>query len=1069
MAARRKLMGLILVLIALLVENVLPFNPLKASSDQVNFSIVDVTVRSSSGSPKVYPGSRRASLRIEAIYLNDMVATLITGRLKTVEGIDFSAGSSSSTQARSLNGSIALRVEKGEHLTFDYYLDISKSLNPGNYNLILNITYRLENSTTIFSEEHNVSITIFNYPEIQLRIIDAYLSPVSCPGAVSTNLYILMENAGESNIDSADFEVTLPASFTVREPKARAGAISSSGRFTITFSGISVPQNAIVGTYYAVVYVDATMRTEDNVDYHASTNIRVYFEITNPPKEDPIVISAVSVLYQGSPAPLLPSANGATIRIVLVNRLPETVGSMIVTPMPPSGVTMRAISGTYTNGMTPGGSCFIDMTVNIDPNVQIGKLVIPISISYVRIVSGASYISEQDLSILVSVESYHSYVPELSLVSAFWGSPNPIPVYAGSQYVPLTLRFINDGRYDIVGGVVRVDSEFLRPIKNSEALAARLTPGSYSSITLYFDIGVEAGNIPLNITANYVFDDFGVHLNFTRKFKVYLPVEIYSALDSNLMVISSGWQNNYNVFPRTENATFQVTLTNRAPFSVGGIILSLSLPENMSSRGDKIAKAYIEGPVRSLSTFTASFMISVAEILPGKYNATLTADFILLSGGAGIRCVEKFVLTLSINDDSQAVEFVSSKWYEGSVGPNTYGTHLLISLRNNYVDSMRGAVLELSLPDGMLNALDNTSHIKVSPLSAGFPGITQPLQTQDLSALISTYLESLQVSQTQTFSRGDTLTFIANIHVLNVSLGFHNLDGSLSYIDQWGTRRSVKVVIPVAVLGRTEYIEVSMNGSLSVKSRFTNISLKIRNVGSSPLYDVYLIISPYQSMPILIASPTITRLSVIGANETVAIPITLAYNPLGFMSQIGGTTLITHGPVPMMISVVYRDSSGAFKSFNNTITVVIEPFIDLAVKDVSAIGKTSQSTVTGTIVNLGSATAYRVNVIFRIENASKSVLIGDIAPGDELAFRIDLPRFETSGTLRIEYFNIFDELNFRELPVNIEMLPEIPVTPPAKEGLGFEEWIVIGAVIVFLSFAAILIYKVLRARSSSGA
>ncbi|MEM2568464.1 MAG: hypothetical protein QXT67_00770 [Candidatus Bathyarchaeia archaeon] len=1065
MVDRRRLFSLILILTILLIELPL-FIMNNALCNQKNFSVVGVVARSSSGSQKIYPGSRRVSLRIEAAYLGNETARSVTGHLKMVNGIDFSAGSGPSAPARSLNGSVILKVEAGDHVTFDYYLDISETFQPKTYTLTLNITYRLELNPTLLSEAHNISITISSYPNIELRVIDAYLSPASSPGSVNTNLYVLMENIGESSISSADLEViSLPNGFTISNSRTRIGAVNVNERFTVVFPGLSVPVDARVGLYDAEIHVDATMRTEDNVVYDDTAVIEVPFYVTGPPKEEPIIISSIAVLYQGSPAPLLPSANGINIRVTLINRLPDAVSGMIITPTPPNGIIVRALSGIYVSGMAPGGSCFIDINVDVNPDIEIGKILIPLNITYVRIVSGVSYIGEQSLIVSVVVESYHSYVPELRLATAYWGSPNPTPVYNGSQYVPLTLRFINDGRYDIIGCTIRAVSSLLRPIKNSEVLAARLTPGSYSSVTLYFDVNASAKEIPLNILAKYTFEEFGTSLNVTRDFEVYLPVESYSAMASNLMVVDSGWQNNYNVFPRTENATYQVTLTNRSPFSVGGILLTLYLPENFSSSRGRSASAYIEGPIRSLGTFTSSFMVSVGDVQPGKYNATLTADFILLSGGPGIRCIEEFNLTLGVNDDSQAVEYISARWYEGSVGPNTYGAHLIISIRNNYVDSMRGVVLELNLPEGMLNALDNTSYVRVSPLSASIPGVEGPAQIRDLSALINAYLSASQVSPVQAYSRGDLLTFIANINILNVSIGIHDVDGMLSYIDQWGTRRTVKVVVSVPILGGTKYINISTEGSISVRSRFTNISLAIRNVGSSPIYDVYLIVSPHQSMPILIASPTVTYIGVISADETIRVPVTLAYNPIGFMSQIGGTTVMTYGPVPLMISMVYRDASGSLKSFNNTLTVVVEPFIDLLIKDVSAIGRTS-STVSGIIANYGSATAYRVRAVFQVGGTTGSALVGDIAPGDEVIFKVEVPDYDETGILRIEYYNIFDELMVREMQVSIVEQPiETPTTPTPKEGIGLEMWIVIVAVIAFLSFAAFLIYRALRARS----
>ncbi|MEM2527765.1 MAG: hypothetical protein QW825_05825, partial [Candidatus Bathyarchaeia archaeon] len=178
MVKGRRLLSLILILTIFSIELPLPIME-SALCDQKNFSIVGVVVRSSSGSQKIYPGSRRVSLRIEAAYLGNETAMSVTGHLKTVNGVDFSAGSGPSAPARSLNGSIALKVEMGDHITFDYYLDISETIRPKTYTLTLNITYRLELNPTLFSEVHNVSITVSRYPSIELRIIDAYLSPAS--------------------------------------------------------------------------------------------------------------------------------------------------------------------------------------------------------------------------------------------------------------------------------------------------------------------------------------------------------------------------------------------------------------------------------------------------------------------------------------------------------------------------------------------------------------------------------------------------------------------------------------------------------------------------------------------------------------------------------------------------------------------------------------------------------------------------------------------------------------------------------------------------------------------------
>ncbi len=1048
-----------MILAELLVLTVFSFR-IDTYCQQEMFSIIGVNVKSSSGSSNIYPGSSRVSLKIEAIYIGDIKAESIVGHLKTVPGIDFSIGSGSLAPAKLLNGSIAYEVNTGDYVTFEYSLDISKSLPPGVYYLTLNITYRYGPSLSY--EEHIIDVSVSDYPSILLRVVDSYLSPAAYPGSSDTNLYILLENIGDSTINSANFNLSPPKGFTVKNPKASVGLVNKGERFTLTFSGISIPIGASIGVYTAEVYVDASMRTDDGVTYNTAATLNVQFSVTNPPREDPIVISYVSVMYRGEEAPLLPSARGVTIRIGLMNRLSDVIGAMSIIPVFPDGMEVRSISGTYANGIGAGGSSFVDVTIDVDSTVKPGQYDCWLSISYIKIVSGASFISYQNVRFQVVVESFHSYIPELAISSAYWGSPNPNPVYENSRYTPLTLSFINNGRYDIVGGFINVSSKYLRPVKSSETLPTRLMPGSSTSITLYFDVNTSTEVIPIEISANYIFDEFGTHIEVFRRFTINLPVEKYPALSSRLLIVDSGWQNNYSVFPKTDNATYQVTIANRTPFSIGGVSLLLKLPKGMTSNGRGEADAYVEGPVRSLSTFTASFTISIGEVQPGRYNAILIADFMVLSGGPGVRYVEEHNLTINVCDDTRAVEFIGSRWYEGAVGPNTYGVHLLISIRNNYVDNMRGAILELILPSGFSNSHDNSSYIKITPVTGGTTKLIQQMQIP-ISAL-EELLSAYQTGAPQTFSRGDILTFVATLNVLDLDVGQYNAEGKLSYIDQWGTRRTVNAEIPITILGRTEYVGIYMNGSLSVRKRFTDALLTVVNFGSSPMYEVYIMVSPYRGVTTLIPSPSVVYVKNISPNERREIPITLAYNPLGSITQLEGSTMITYGPVPLMISVIYKDASGMLKSFNNTVTIIVEPFIDLRIRDIKATGTKTSSTISGTIVNYGSATAYRVEVSLEVNNVVRSTLIGDIDPGSEVAFRVDVPGYNETGVLRISYYNVFNELSCSEMVVNI-VLREEAVVPVQKERVGVETWIIVGAVAVFLTVSAFLIYRFLKTHS----
>jgi len=1047
-------MTLVLQFASLFIQN------MAFGDSPTDFAIRNVNVRSSADTAYVYPGSKRVDLKVEAAYQNSTAnATKVVGWLKTIEGIGFSSGSGACSPARLLNGSVAEEISIGTVVTFEYLLDVSDSANNGTYELALNITYVKEGIMT-FEVHQQITITISPYPPVSLRVVDAYFSPAAYPGSVDTNLYVVLENNGSNTINSANFNVTLPDGFAVKNPRASTGLVNKGDRFTLTFTGVSIPVNALVGAYSATLYADCSARTEDGVAYSNATSLNVPVMVENPPPEQPIMVASVNTLFNGAAAPLLPSARGAVLRVYLINRLPDTISAVAVNATLPNGMLVRGVSGTYINGMAPGGTCFVDLTVDVDSQMDLGEKVGKLNITYLRIVSGASFLMNQTVYFPINVESAHSYISEVIFVEAYWGYPDPTPVYSTSRYIPLTIRLANYGRYSVWSVVVNASSQHLVPIKDSEACATTVASGGSCTAVLYFDINTTAPTVPVKVFANYIFTEFGTHINVVRNFTASLPVESYPASESLLSVVSAGWQNNVNVFPKTSNATYQVTLANRAPYSISGVNLKLRLPAGITSKGQNEATAYFEGPVRSLATFTASFTVTVGAIQPGSYKANLTADCILLSGGPGVRRMENFSVQIGVNDDGSALELLDSRWYEGSVGPNTYGAHLIILVRNVYVDGLHGAVLELNLPKSIFNSADNSSHVKATPLSVSAQ-LPQALQTQNLAEILNAFLNAQQASPTQVYSRGDVLTFMASLNILDVEVGTCTLDGRISYIDTWGYKREIPLAIPVAILGKVDYIEISMDSSLRVRSRYVNTSLTLVNRGSSPIYDAYVVVSPYQGTPILIASPAVNHVEKISPGENCQLPLTLAYNPLGFYSQTGATS-ITYGPVPLMVSIIYRDASGYSRTFNNSITVIVEPFIELVISNIRATGTSASSTVTGIIVNYGSSTARCVEAELKIGDTVQSSFIGDIDPGSEIAFRVDIDKYNGTALLTIKYLNVFNEQETKETSVSITLQEETAPPPTQTEQGPIERWIIVAGVIVFLAAATLMIYRMMK-------
>ncbi|WP_205006346.1 hypothetical protein, partial [Escherichia coli] len=98
------------------------------------------------------------------------------------------------------------------------------------------------------------------------------------------------------------------------------------------------------------------------------------------------------------------------------NRLPDTISTMIVNATLPENITVRGISGTYINGMAPGGTCFVDLMIDVDHKMEVGRHNCTLSITYLRIVSGSSFIMNQTLQFQINVESRHSIIDDSSAV-----------------------------------------------------------------------------------------------------------------------------------------------------------------------------------------------------------------------------------------------------------------------------------------------------------------------------------------------------------------------------------------------------------------------------------------------------------------------------------------------------------------------------------------------------------------------------------------------------------------------------------------------------------------------------
>jgi len=97
----------------------------------------------------------------------------------------------------------------------------------------------------------------------------------------------------------------------------------------------------------------------------------------------------------------------------------------------------------------------------------------------------------------------------------------------------------------------------------------------------------------------------------------------------------------------------------------------------------------------------------------------------------------------------------------------------------------------------------------------------------------------------------------------------------------------------------------------------------------------------------------------------------------------------------------------------------------------------------------------------------QSSFIGDIDPGSEVAFRVDINKYNNSALLTVRYYNVFNEKDSKEVNVSITLQEEAAPPPTQAEEWPIERWVIVAGVIVFLAISTVMIYKMMKKSKSS--
>jgi hypothetical protein len=975
------------------------------------------------------------------------------------------------------SGNRSTTITAGGVYSYGQYFDVEiggidiVATESGNYPVVVKVEGLATVSGSYWFTQYFTLLLHINNPALNVTVIDFgwQSNPVGMDSS-GAEMYITLQSLSVDTIRTTVVELHLLNARFLNGLNTSVQVLTSPIGYgeigTVRFSEVELSNK----TLYARVMIFAVLSLGRGAYYRAVAEYNLV--LSSVESLEVFRVASLHTSVGGVYAPLLPSARGVSIVIGFANAKSVQVAWVIAEAAASKELKVNDISGTCANGVVAGGVCTVVLNVDVSPDASAGVAEVVVNLTY-SVRSGATIsLFRESHRVGIPIADYKYYRPTIVLASAYWGAQTPYRALVGQRNVAFTLTLTNMGYYPIEAVVVRagVLKGSAIMVKNSDVCSAYLAPGASCSVTLYVDLGPvdRGGMIVFSVAVEYMFTQFSTAISDAKQFTIYLPVE-EPATGKGLELVDASWSNNWPVYPNTENATLVITLVNRWPYRVSGMDVELLLPQGFSTKWGSVAKAYVAGPVNSLQQIAVPLQLSVGDIKPGRYTAKLLVRYVVESGTPDTFTEEELNISLVVNDLSSSVEVVNVYWVLRSPQPPEYGALLTVVVRNNYNPAMKGVVMDVELPPGIVSADTNTSSARV-PATA--TNILQQIQVARISPSQLSQLLSLlltQQAQVQTgFSYGDLMYFYLKLNIITNKTGVFTVNAIINFVDQWNNVRKVPLNLEVSILGSARIIDVAAPTSITIRRGVANVSIGLINKGSAPLYNVYIYLAPYVAM--LIPQQAVKYVDVLHPYELTNVSFTLVYNPLAV--SMGTTqTYLRYMSVPFSLSIVYRDVYGNIQAFNTSLAFILEPFIELLLTEVKASGAGSTIIVSGTIVNYGIATARSVVVKAVYSGVEQETLIGDVDPASQSSFRLEMEVSNIANNtllLQLAYrdeYGRISTLNYT-IPIIIRRV-EVTPTVPQQQGVVYNYILVIGLATAFLTVIGLALYKYIKARTKA--
>ncbi len=724
-----KVMALIMLLF-LAIE--LTYYPLPVLGNSSVFSVVSVNWYSSAGKPHVYPGSTNTLLVVEIMNSYNTTLYNVQGCIELPEGI-YSVGGSCSSSLYT-NGSSAWSIPPGTIFQLRYTLNVEKSVKPGNYTALINITYVTSPISRRSSwDTVNITLTVDEYPVPKIKIIDVYWQPEEVyPGTTGASLNIILKNYGDTAVSNIFIKLELPEGFEPNKIYENIAGIGSGEYTTVTFTGIDIEPLTRYGKYYFKLLMNLTARTDDGVEYETMLHrdITAYVSKPVPPFIDIVDKGFVDrIVYNES--------RFGDIYITFVNRDIKHIASVIAKLYLPDGI--KTIDGkdyavSYLSGDIGFGETFTLQFNELNISSSLEEFEFTLELIFTIRYRGAEYRVLTYRYIELSMPSREVYLLPVETSISYNGAPASL--LPSAKDVDLSIRLLNKGPSSIRTITPYIEAPEGIVVKDIRMESyTGVSPGDITQVSMRIDIddSMEPGiyNITLKTllvirsgdTLSYVWEEHVIPI-------IVADPEDYRPL---LSIVDAYWGRGtpQTVYPGQRMVPLYIDVYNYGRYTAYDTTATIAPLNNTVV---VVEGTSVLGDIGAGALATGVYTLDLARTSNGTLYFTISIRYVVKIYGAFIEYVEKHSIAIPLYQfegyKGVGLEVVDSYWSIDPIFPNTENVSYSITIVNRYPFNVYGVKAKLILPRGFTSDGKEYATAYVSgPLST--------LQTTTLSFTVS--------------------------------------------------------------------------------------------------------------------------------------------------------------------------------------------------------------------------------------------------------------------------------------------------------------------------------------------